>query len=47
MTVDEMESQFSGFYNQTNQQEIFDSWGRRKQRKFMRQNPNMFQRGRR
>jgi hypothetical protein len=47
MTVDEMESQFSGFYNQTNQQEIFDSWGRRKQKKFMRQNPNMFQRGRR
>ena len=44
---DEMESQFAGVYNQTNPQEEFDSWGRRKQKKFMRQNPNMFQRGRR
>ena len=48
MTVDEMQSQFAGVYPQgPSKQEIFDSWNKRKQKKFMRQNPNMFQRGRR
>ena len=48
MTVDEMQSQFAGVYPQgPSKQEIFDSWNKRKQRKFRRQNPNMFQRGRR
>ena len=42
MSVDELQSQFAGFNEPFTQQQMFDRMSRRDQRRFRRNNPNMF-----
>ena len=44
MSVDELQSQFAGFNEPFTQQQMFDRMSRRDQRRFRRNNPNMFKR---